>query len=158
MDVLTLGGIVFDNAKYMPPDRMPYGGAQQHNVHKLPGGSRVYDVLGPDEADINFSGFILDASANAIAQALDAMRQAGNVVSLVFGGTYRQVLVKHFTPGIRRYPNWVEYSVSCSVTQNPALGSPAAAGGAASIPALVGSDIGTAATIATTPEPATLTV
>lgn len=147
-DVLSLGGIVFDNVKYMPPNKMPFGGAQAMNVHKLPGGSRVYDILGPDEADIKFSGFILDAAAFSISIALDAIRQAGQTVALVFAGTYRQVVVNHFEAGIRRFPNWVEYSVSCSVTQNPVLGNLNAGAPGAGIGSLINSDLSGAIQIA----------
>lgn len=121
-DVLTLGGIIFDNAKYMTPNKMPFGGSQSINVHKLPGGGRVYDVLGPDEGDISFSGFILDGAAFQINATLDALRQSGQVVALVFCGTYRQVIVKSFGATVRRFPNWVEYSISCTVVSNPLLG------------------------------------
>ena len=141
-DTLVLGGIVFSNAAYMPPERMPFGGKQALKIHKLPGGSRVFDVLGPDEHDIKFSGLIFANDATATAQSLDALRASGEAVSLVFGGMFRFVIVEDFQADIRRFPQWVEYSVTCVVASNPALGSLALGIGA--IDALVGADLGSA--------------
>lgn len=121
-DRLILGGIVFETFEYAPPTRMPFGGQQAMVVHKLPGGSRVVDTLGPDEDDITWSGFFHSNNALAKCQALDAMRASGRVVSLTFAGMFRSVLVKSFKPAIRRFPHWVEYSITCLVTINPALG------------------------------------
>lgn len=122
-DNLVLGGIVFENVEYAPPARMPFGGHQAMIVHKLPGGSRVIDTLGPDEDDISWSGFFFSANALSKCQTIDALRAAGRVVSLTFAGMFRSVVIKHFKPHIRRFPNWVEYEISCTVSSNPSLGS-----------------------------------
>ena len=53
-DVLTVAGIPFTD--FAPPDAMPGGGDQAMVGHKLPGGQRVIDILGPDEADVTWSG------------------------------------------------------------------------------------------------------
>ena len=45
-DILSVGGVVFDS--YSTPDIFSDGGKQVLIVHKLPGGSRVIDELGPD--------------------------------------------------------------------------------------------------------------
>lgn len=119
-DVLTLGGFQFDD--YSTPAEMMGGGQQAMVVHKLPGGSRVIDTLGPDEADITWSGFFFGNDAFANALALDAMRAAGSVVPLTFAGQFRSVVIKQFIWKIRRFPVWVDYNVSCVVYQNPSLG------------------------------------
>jgi hypothetical protein len=120
MDVLTLGGIPFTG--YSPPDSMMAGGRQAMVVHKLPGGSRVVDTLGPDEADVTWSGIFYGNDAYANAQALDAMRAAGMVVPLTWGGTSRSVIIAEFIYHVRRLPLWVEYRITCLVAENPALG------------------------------------
>jgi hypothetical protein len=139
-DVLTLGGITFD--QFSTPSGMGAGGKQAMVVHKLPGGSRVIDTLGPDEADITWDGFFFGDDALTTALALDALRAAGNVITLTFAGQYRSVIIDKFSYTIRRLPVWVEYSVTCTVYQNPALGnlSPSTS----SVDSLVGSDLGTA--------------
>jgi hypothetical protein len=121
-DVLQLGGVIFQNYDFAAPDQMPFGGEHAMKVHKLPGGRRVVDLLGPDEADITFNGFFYADTALATAQALDAMRASGRVVALTFAGTHRQVIVKNFGGVIHRVPHWVGYSISCLVVSHAALG------------------------------------
>lgn len=119
-DVLMLGGIVFDD--FSTPEEMMGGGNQAMVVHKLPGGSRVIDTLGPDEANITWSGFFFGNNAYATALALDAMRAAGQVLPLTWGGQYRSVIIDNFIYKVRRVPVWVNYTISCTVYQNPGLG------------------------------------
>ena len=144
-DTLTLGGITFESASYAVPDRVPFGGKQAMKVHKLPGGSRVIDILGPDEHDIEFSGFILASNAFQTAQSLDAMRADGKEITFSYCGMSRQVVVGDFKATVRRYPNWVEYSVSCVVVSNPSQGNLSASPSAGAADGLVSSDLGSAA-------------
>jgi len=146
-DTLILGGFTFQNADFSPPTRMPFGGAQALIVHKLPGGTRVIDTLGPDEDDITWSGFFFCTNALQQCQQLDAMRAGGLKVQLTYAGMSRQVVVKRFKPHIRRYPHWIEYEITCTVSDNPfassSLTSPATPD------TLVSSDLSTAATAST---------
>lgn len=119
-DTLTLGGIAFDG--FSTPSRMGAGGKQAMVVHKLPGGARVIDTLGPDEDNIHWSGEFFGNDAYATALALDGMRAAGQVVPLIFAGQFRSVIIDHFEYRIRRLPVWVDYQISCMVYQNPSLG------------------------------------
>jgi hypothetical protein len=120
MDTLTLGGIFFDG--FSTPPEMPFGGRQAMVVHKLPGGARVIDTLGPDDANITWSGFFWGNNAYSNALALDGMRAAGSVVPLIFAGQYRSVIIESFIPKIRRLPVWVDYSISLMVYQNQSQG------------------------------------
>ncbi|WP_316227825.1 hypothetical protein [Bradyrhizobium sp. SZCCHNR3015] len=144
-DVLSLGGIAFDS--YSTPGKMPFGGKQAMVVHKLPGGKRVTDTLGPDERNIAWEGKFFGPDALATVLAIDGMRAAGQVVPLTFAGQTRQVIIEEFLPDIRRLPNWVEYSISCLVQQNPALGN-LSGSPTASIDNLVNDDLGSAASAA----------
>lgn len=119
-DVLTLGGFSFDG--YSTPADMMGGGRQAMVVHKLPGGARVIDTLGPDEAPIVWSGFFWGSDAYSNALALDGMRAAGQVVPLTWGGQFRSVIIEQFIYKVKRLPVWVEYSICCTVYQNPQLG------------------------------------
>lgn len=143
-DVLILAGIVFDS--YSTPRRMMGGGNQAMVVHKLPGGSRTIDTLGPDEADILWDGEFFSNNAYSTALALEGVRAGGQVVPLIWGGQTRLVIVSQFIYHARRFPNWVEYSVVCTVYQNPGLGSLAVNGGG--IDALVASDLAAASSAA----------
>lgn len=120
MDALTLGGFTFD--AYSTPDKMMGGGKQTMVVHKLPGGARVIDTLGPDEANINWSGKFWGNDAYSNALTIDAMRAAGNVIDLTWGGQFRSVIIESFQYDVRRIPVWVEYQISLMVYQNPSLG------------------------------------
>jgi hypothetical protein len=142
-DVLSLGGVVFQD--YSPPQSMMLGGRQALVIHKLPGGSRVIDELGPDEADISWKGFFFGNDTPGIVLNLDAMRAGGGVVPLIFAGQYRSVILAQFIARWRRYPIWAEYEITCVVTQNPSLGVLGAV--AQSIDNLVASDLGFAITL-----------
>lgn len=120
VSTLSLGGFVFDD--FSTPRVMTSGGKQALVVHKLPGGARVIDTIGPDERDIAWEGFFFGNDAYAAAMVLDAMRAAGQVLPLVFAGQYRSVILETFEYSIRREPVWVEYHINCTVYQNPALG------------------------------------
>ena len=139
-DVLTLGGIAFTG--YSPPDVMTAGGKQALVVHKLPGGSRVIDTLGPDEDDISWKGHFFGDDAYSNALAVDAIRATGGVVPLSFAGQFREVIVSHFAYHIRRLPVWVEYDIVCTVFVNPSLGITGAI--SAPIDTLILSDLATA--------------
>ena len=94
MDTLTLGGVAFDS--FSTPSHMMGGGRQTMVMHKLPGGSRVIDTLGPDEANVNWDGFFFGNNAYSTALTLDGMRAAGLVVPLIWGGQYRSVIIENF--------------------------------------------------------------
>lgn len=119
-DILTLGGIVFDD--FSTPEEMMGGGNQAMVIHKLPGGGRVIDTLGPDESNVTWSGFFFGANAYGTALALDGLRAAGQVIPLTWGGQFRFVIIDNFVYRVRRMPSWVKYAVSCTVVQNPAQG------------------------------------
>lgn len=142
-DVLTLGDVVFEG--YARPERLGAGGKQAMVVHKLPGGSRVIDTLGPDEDDIKWSGTFWHPNAFGKAMSVAAMRVAGVPVPLTFCGQFRIVVIGDFKWWARHMPNWIEYEVTCTVWSNPMLGILGAI--PATINSLVGSDLGAAASI-----------
>jgi hypothetical protein len=149
-DVLVLAGIAFTD--FSPPERMGAGGEQSMAIHKLPGGSRVIDTLGPDEADISFRGQIFDDDALTIALALDAIRAAGTVQTLSWAGQTRQVILSRFKWAIKREPIWVDYEITCVVATNPTLGNlNAATTSQGGVDTLVSSDLSTATSINSSP-------
>jgi hypothetical protein len=121
-DQLILAGIIFQNYDYSVPSHMPFGGTQAMIVHKLPGGNRVIDTLGPDEDDISWNGFFFTPNALYLCQQLDALRGQGQQTTLTYAGMTRRVIIKHFKANIRRYPHWIEYEISCVVAVSPTLG------------------------------------
>ena len=119
-DILTLGGIVFRD--FSAPERMPFGGRHTLKVHKLIGGQRVIDAMGPDDREIAWAGTFWGDNALAQAQELDALRALGQPLGLSWGGGAWTVVIESFLPDVRRLPMCVPYSISCVVAQNGALG------------------------------------
>jgi hypothetical protein len=119
-DQLVLGNIVFDD--WSTPERMPFGGTQQLAVHRLPGGARVVDTLGPDEEDIHFTGVMYANNAYGVADALDGLRISGAAVDLTFAGRFYSVIVRECQVDIRRFPQMMNYHVSCLVVSNNMAG------------------------------------
>ena len=119
-DIMTLGGLVFD--EWSAPEAMMFGGHHGAAVHKLPGGKRVVDTLGPDDSDIHFVGMFWGDNAEASALALEALRVGGHALPLVFGWMFRQVIVIEALPIVRRFPSYYSYAVTCLVVSNPMQG------------------------------------
>lgn len=148
-DQLILGGFTFQPYDFSPPDRIPFGGQQALAVHKLPGGNRVVDTLGPDEDDITWSGFFFASNAMQQCLQLDALRAQGTVLTLTYAGLSRKVVIRHFKPHIRRYPHWIEYEITCVVSTNPFATAATGTTAPVSIDALIAADLGTALSAST---------
>ena len=142
-DTLVLGNLVFD--EWSTPHEMPFGGAQALSVHRLPGGARVVDTLGPDESDIRFTGVMYENNAIGVAEALDALRLNGAQVPLTFAGRFYLVIVAKTKVDIKRFPQLVAYDVSCVVTKNNMAGPLSSA--TTTITSLVSADLATAMSI-----------
>ena len=143
-DLLILGGLIFDD--WSTPERMPFGGKQAMAVHKLPGGARVIDTLGPDERDITWTGTFWGSGAYESALALNGLRQSGQVVPLSFAGQSYRVLVAEALVDIRRLPQYATYTVNCIVATNPMAGNLSSQ--ASTVDTTVSADIATSGAIA----------
>lgn len=112
---LVLGPIVFTD--YAIPESVSHGGAQALAVHKLLGGDRVVDAMGPDQSEIAWSGRFQGASASAQATSLDALRQSGIQVPLVFGLNFYLVVVSKVSLNFERTYQ-ITYQISCTVVSS----------------------------------------
>jgi hypothetical protein len=112
---VTLGDFVF--AGYEVPESIRWGGSQSLAVHKLVGGERIIDAMGPDDADIGWSGIFLSSDASDRADELDQMRLAGVPVSLLFSGRSYDVVVRSFRADQRK-SNHVPYNIVCTVLRD----------------------------------------
>ncbi len=115
-DFMMLGPIVFD--QFSTPERMGFGGDQIMAIHRLPGGARVIDTMGPDDQNLSWYGRLFGNSAYGQALALDALRRAGNPLPLVFAGQSYMVLIQTFRADIVRFPLLVDYHISCAQLTN----------------------------------------
>ena len=109
--ILSLGDIEF--TAFEVPERIRWGGGQNLACHDFPGGSRVVDAMGYQEAEISWSGTMLGPNVEDRAQQLDALRQDGDQVELIWSGLSRQVVVQscEFDQGFQR----IGYSIRCVV-------------------------------------------
>lgn len=122
MSALVIGGISLSDWEI--PERINFGGRQQVVVHKLIGGTRIVDAMGPDPTDVTWSGRFRGPSATSRAQALDAMRAAGAQVSLFYLSTFVTVVITDFRADAERFYE-VPYTITCAVVSdavNDALG------------------------------------
>ncbi len=138
LDVLILGP--FEFADFAVPNELPFGGAQKMTVHKMPGGGRVIDCMGPDDQDIAWSGRFFTPDALAMAQTLNALRTAGKPLPYSNGVESRTVVISEFRATVHKF-NWIEYEIVVV----PADTGAGAAGGGDSVTSLISSDFLSAA-------------
>lgn len=113
MTILTLGGVVF--ADFEIPESIASGGEQVLAVHKLPGGSRTIDAMGPDDADVRWSGRFRGENAEARALLLDHMRRQGQQLLLTYSLHRYQVVIREFTATFQYGGLEIPYSIACTV-------------------------------------------
>jgi hypothetical protein len=104
------------------PPNIPIGGRQAMTVHKLPGGARVIDATGQDDADIKWSGVLDTQDASTIARTLDKLRRSGSAVTLAWDVFSYQVVVSEFTCGTKFVPP-MHYSIKMMVVKDNTLAS-----------------------------------
>ncbi|HQT62775.1 hypothetical protein [Acidiphilium sp.] len=101
------------------PNSIPVGGRQMMAVHKLPGGQRVIDAMGRDDADIVWSGILQGPAAEQRMQLLDGLRQSGQEITLTYGTSVFTVVVAAFAASYERL-NWIPYKIACTVVADQA--------------------------------------
>ena len=114
---LLLGPIVFQDFEI--PAGINFGGRQRLALHRLPGGSRVIDALGRDDAQISFSGIFTGSDATLRARSLDELRVAGIALPLTWDVLFYTVLIAEFRADYRN-GWWIPYRIVCTVLQDEA--------------------------------------
>lgn len=124
------GAFVFADAEV--PEKIAIGGTQLLTVHKLVGGLRVLDAMGPDDSALSWSGWFLGSSApgddsaaplpdtqsaTGRARFLDGVRRAGLPCTLSWGEFSYQVVVSQFSADYEK-PYKVAYRITCEVVQD----------------------------------------
>lgn len=141
LDALILGPFVFTD--FAVPEALPFGGKQQMHVHKMPGGSRVVDTMGPDDNERYFTAIFRGSDALGNALTLDAMRRSGAELPYSNGVEARTVVIASFEPVVKRF-NHIEFAITLITTDNAA-----GAVGASGLGAMVLADLGQALALAT---------
>jgi hypothetical protein len=114
---LLLGPIVFQD--FEVPAGINFGGRQRLALHRLPGGTRVIDALGRDDAQISFSGIFTGSDATLRARSLDELRVAGIALPLTWDVLFYTVLIAEFRADYRN-GWWIPYRIVCTVLQDEA--------------------------------------
>jgi hypothetical protein len=114
---LTLGPVAF--AGFELPSSITLGGRQRLAIHRLPGGVRIIDALGPDPADLGWSGIFTGPDAADRARLLDTMRVVGASLILTWDAFLYTVIIENFTADYRS-PWWIPYRISCTVLRDEA--------------------------------------
>jgi hypothetical protein len=117
MVVLQLGGVTLQG--FEVPGRVSFGGAQALAVHKLPGGVRIIDAMGRDDADLAWSGVMSGGDASDRAKLLDAMRAAGALLPLSWDQFFFSVIISRLKLDYCS-PWWIYYEITCKVLQDKA--------------------------------------
>jgi hypothetical protein len=112
---LTLGPVVFSG--FEVPERISFGGKQRLAIHRLPGGGRVVDAMGHDEADVKWSGIFSGPDGVDRARMVDLLRAEGLPLPLFWDGFFYTVLISRFDAEYRN-PYWVPYRITCAVVQD----------------------------------------
>lgn len=143
LDVLALGPFVF--TEFAVPELLPAGGRQQMRLHKMPGGNRRVDAMGPDDADRVFEVLHVGVGALAAAQTLDQMRISGRAWPYSNGVEARTVIIQAAEYRLEKF-NVIHQALVLTPIDNPA--------GASAMPAstdmLIQADLGAASATAAT--------
>ena len=113
--VLSLGGVDFEGFEVPESIKMVFG--QALDTKKYGGGLRTVDSFGPDPDPITWSGIFFDGAAEARAQQLISMANAGNTVSLSFSSFSFDVKILKFEPDFERYYQ-IPYSITLEIVQD----------------------------------------
>jgi hypothetical protein len=110
------------------PDSLTGGGDQTLVTHKLIGGKRIVDAMGPDDEPIAWQGFLLDEFAQLQVFQLDLLRRSGREVQLLLPIPQRayRAVVGRFTWTQKR-PYLYDYSISLTIIEDQVAGDGAAA-------------------------------
>ena len=81
--LLVLGEVTFHDFEL--PEHFTIGGKQQLIIHTLPGGGRVVDAMGADEAPVRWAGVFSGQQAAERVRILERLRRAGRPASACVG-------------------------------------------------------------------------
>ncbi len=108
----TLGPVAF--AGFEVPERISFGGKQKLVVHSMPGGGRVVDAMGPDDAPIRWQGVFSGSGAPERVRTLERLRRAGLPMLLAWDGWRFKVVIESFAANVTN-SNWIPYSIELCV-------------------------------------------
>lgn len=99
------------------PSSINFGGTQRLAVHRLFGGGRVVEALGPDPNEIWFEGAFTGADASVRARTIENLRMSGTPVWLTWD-TFRYYVVIQALDAEYRSPWWIAFRIVCVVASS----------------------------------------
>lgn len=118
-DYLLLGPVLMEGFEL--PQGIAWGGRQRVAVHRLPGGRRVLDSMGRDDAEISWSGMFTGDNAGYRARLVDLLRADGSVWPLTWDSFFYSVVISNFQADYQR-PRWIPFRITCTVLRDEAEG------------------------------------
>lgn len=112
---LLLGDFEFTG--FEVPEFIKFGGEQAMHVHKLLGGARIIDAMGPDDGNVSWSGRFQSTDASLRASSLDQMRRDGLPVQLSWRDNSFLVVIKQVEFQWERFYQCT-YTIECAVVQD----------------------------------------
>src|SRR5438105_1927567 len=112
---LVLGPVILQD--FEVSSGVAFGGKQRLAVHNLPGGGRVNDALGRDDAEISISGIFAGSDATVRARLLDQLRVDGQVLDLTWDVYFYSVVIRSFQANYRS-AWWIPYHLCCTVVRD----------------------------------------
>lgn len=109
---LLLGPVLFHGFEI--PQCVRFGGRQSLAVHRLPGGGRVVDAMGAEEAPVGWSGVFSGPSAAARVRLLEQLRRDGGALPLSWEGWRYTVVIGSFVAETVNAA-WIPYRVQVVV-------------------------------------------
>ena len=113
---LTLGNVVFTD--FEVPEYFVVGGKQKLVIHSLPGGGRVVDAMGPEDAPIRWSGVFSGQQAAERVRTLEGLRRSGQRQTLTWDAWRYTVVVQDFEANITS-SSWIPYRLQLCVVMDP---------------------------------------
>jgi hypothetical protein len=119
MTKMSIGHVVLVGQEV--PDFITIGGRQQVAIHRLPGGARVVDCMGPDDALIVWEGILTGPGSDSRARDLDRIRRLGITQRLRFESYTYQVIINNFSYRYMQQGAVIRYRISCVTLSDATL-------------------------------------
>jgi hypothetical protein len=114
---IQIGGVGL--SAFEVPSSVRFGGTQRVAVHRLYGGGRVVECLGPDPNEICFEGAFTGPDAALRARTVENLRISGQPVWLTWDSFRYRVVVQTLAAEYRS-PWWIGFRIACVVASSPA--------------------------------------
>jgi nucleoid-associated protein YgaU len=107
----------FEFIGFEVPDVISFGGNQSLALHKLPGGVRVIDSIGRDDAPLEWDGIFTGGEALNRARYLDRFRIQGDIRTLTWGAFRYSIVIREFRAKYERSQH-IPYKICCEIIED----------------------------------------